>query len=492
MKNLWTRVVKRKYIDPVPLEEWIRNPEKNKKNSSVIWKATVEAFTMIEEGLAWKVGDGRQIKIGRDPWVGCNEAYALSPGLLRHLDSKGLLTLNQVDKIGHSTIWGQAWKNDEDLRLPFRWKNEWISYIQELHRSNVRLKDEPDLLMWAQGKTSKYSPKEGYSFLMRKKGWEAPVWWSKSIWKLKCPAKARILLWYMLKRKIPTWDILQARYLVGPGRCPLCKSAEETINHLFTTCAVSMKVWGELTGLLNVKAQWGSDQLEVAWRKWWQNYPEGNMRSLPLIFFWGIWLARNKNLFQDKETPTSVIAINCAAIYSAIPPPETKTDQIHHKPVIIQEGIPWAFFDGASQNDRAGAGLCIYLNPEHSFKASVGLGMGTNNFAELSALRLLLCWFLKKNIFAIQVFGDSLNVINWVNGTSSCQNQILKNLLEEIMLLKTSFNSLSLCHIYRDNNKEANQLSKAGLQQNMGCWSIEEHRQGQIFSSQQSPFAPPQ
>lgn len=27
MENLWTRVVKRKYIDQVPLEEWIRNGE---------------------------------------------------------------------------------------------------------------------------------------------------------------------------------------------------------------------------------------------------------------------------------------------------------------------------------------------------------------------------------------------------------------------------------------------------------------------------------
>lgn len=28
MNNLWTKVVKCKYIDPTPLENWIRNPEK--------------------------------------------------------------------------------------------------------------------------------------------------------------------------------------------------------------------------------------------------------------------------------------------------------------------------------------------------------------------------------------------------------------------------------------------------------------------------------
>lgn len=147
----------------------------------MIWKATVVAFPVIEEGLAWKVGDGRQIKISRDPWVGCYEAYDLSPGLLRVLESKGIHTLNQVEKVGQSTSWGQAWKNDEDLDIPIRWKNEWTSFIQELHRPHVRLKSDPDILLWAQGKTGKYSPKDGYSFLMRKKGWGLPEWWSKHI-----------------------------------------------------------------------------------------------------------------------------------------------------------------------------------------------------------------------------------------------------------------------------------------------------------------------
>eukprot|EP00253_Pinus_taeda_P019311 PITA_19311 len=66
-ENLWTRVVKRKYIDPVPLEEWIRNPNKKGRKVSVVWKATTEAFKIIEQGLAWQVGNGGNLRIGRDP-----------------------------------------------------------------------------------------------------------------------------------------------------------------------------------------------------------------------------------------------------------------------------------------------------------------------------------------------------------------------------------------------------------------------------------------
>lgn len=344
-----------------------------------------------------------------------------------------------MEKVGHSTLWGQAWKNYEDLGINIRWKNEWASFIQELHRSHVRLKNEPDLLIWAQGKTGAYFPKDGYSFLMNQKGWDNPEWWSKSIWKLKSPAKARIFLWCLLKRKIPTWDSLQARYLVGPGRCPLCKSDEEPIRHLFTSCTVSLKIWEELTSLLNVKAQWGSEPLEEAWRKWWQNFPDGNMRNLPLVFFWGVWLARNKCLFQDIITPSSVIASNCVAIYSAIPAPEGKNPPNRDKPVIIKEGIPWAFFDGASQNNKAGAGISIYLNSDHFLKAAVGLGSGSNNYAELAALHLLLCWLLQRNISTIQIFGDSLTVIKWVNGNVSCQKPNFKASVRRNFVFKVLF-----------------------------------------------------
>ena len=49
-----------------------------------------------------------------------------------------------------------------------------------------------------------------------------------------------------------------------------------------------------------------------------------------------------------------------------------------------------------------------------SFKA--GLGHGTNNYAELLGLKLLLKLALENNITNLQVFGDSQLVINWVNG----------------------------------------------------------------------------
>eukprot|EP00253_Pinus_taeda_P024520 PITA_24520 len=217
---------------------------KAKREGSI--KATIDAFKIIEKGLSWQIGSGENIRIGRDPWVGYNKNYALSPSLIRHLASKGFWYLNRVEKVGYSSIWGQAWKTGEELDIHPRWWNEWEIFKQELSRSNVRFKDIPNQLIWAYADSGSYSPKFGYKFLMSKKCWEDPYWWAKSIWKLKCPTKEKLFFWCILKRKVPTWDTLQARFKQGLGRCPLCKNDSETMDHLFIGCPIVKKVWSEV------------------------------------------------------------------------------------------------------------------------------------------------------------------------------------------------------------------------------------------------------
>jgi len=121
-----------------------------------------------------------------------------------------------------------------------------------------------------------------------------------------------------------------------------------------------------------------------------------------------------------------VIAIQSSVILSSIPESEEPRNSVTKKEERIKEGILWAYFDGAAQNNTAGVGIVIHINPSHSLKAVVGLGSSTNNFAELLALKLVLCWLINRNIFTIQIFGDSLNVINWVIGKYRCQNYMLR------------------------------------------------------------------
>ena len=65
--SLWTQVITHKYIVSDSLEEWIRSPIKSHSRGSLIWKAVIRSFSVIEAHLAWNVGNGRKVRIGVDP-----------------------------------------------------------------------------------------------------------------------------------------------------------------------------------------------------------------------------------------------------------------------------------------------------------------------------------------------------------------------------------------------------------------------------------------
>ena len=55
-----------------------------------------------------------------------------------------------------------------------------------------------------------------------------------------------------------------------------------------------------------------------------------------------------------------------------------------------------------------------------------------------------------------------------------CRNFLLTPFLAEIIRLKSCFSELKICHIYRERNKEADNLSKKGTEQILGEWLVEE------------------
>ena len=119
---------------------------------------------------------------------------------------------------------------------------------------------------------------------------------------------------------------------------------------------------------------------------------------------------------------------------------------------IIDKTFPWGYFDGVAQGDPTvcGAGVVLFLEEGYYFQARWGLGEGTNNKAELLALYMLLLLAHEKGVQKLQIFGDSMIIINWINQTQRCHNIHLYPILEEVSQLKTTFNQISFTHIYRE------------------------------------------
>jgi hypothetical protein len=72
------------------------------------------------------------------------------------------------------------------------------------------------------------------------------------------------------------------------------------------------------------------------------------------------------------------------------------------------------------------------------------------------------------NIEALQIFGESKIIIDWLNHRGKLQVVSLLVWKDRIRELQTFFRDISFSHIYRDQNKDTDLLSKIALQKQEG------------------------
>jgi ribonuclease HI len=123
-------------------------------------------------------------------------------------------------------------------------------------------------------------------------------------------------------------------------------------------------------------------------------------------------------------------------------------------------------FDGASKGNPglSGAGMVIYKNGLEIWSSCKFIGYKTNNQAEYSGLIFGLKGALDLKITNLSVLGDSLLVINQVTGLYKVKSDSLLELHKEVLDLKSQFNFIEFNHVYRENNKRADELSNLALE----------------------------
>ena len=216
--------------------------------------------------------------------------------------------------------------------------------------------------------------------------------------------------------------------------------------------------------------------MEDAWKIWSTSPQNTQIRPLLLLQMWGIWLSRNKVIFHEEANSPEKVTRQELDILSYFPQTKNNISPRIIIPEQLDQNTPWAYFDGASQDSNCGGGATLFLNQHHHFQISMGMGSGTNNYAELMALKLFLCLVIERNCRNLQIFGDSLVVINGLNTTQRCRNTSLDAIVEEFSRLLADFDFLSLKHVYKERNMEADRLSKEGISLAWGTWKITEKK----------------
>jgi len=141
------------------------------------------------------------------------------------------------------------------------------------------------------------------------------------------------------------------------------------------------------------------------------------------------------------------------------------------------------FFDGAAVDGRGGCGFILYISKDHFYRGWTGLLACSNNLAEIFAVWTILYWAHHLKLTDLRVFGDSLLVINWLNGSSLIHAKNLVHHCSRVRELITHFEQIQFQHIFRQHNMEADCLSKKGIGCTEGLLQIEEIEDGYIKSS---------
>ena len=97
------------------------------------------------------------------------------------------------------------------------------------------------------------------------------------------------------------------------------------------------------------------------------------------------------------------------------------------------------------------------------FSFSKNIGIKTNNEAEYLALIEGLHLCQKENIKSINIFLDSELVVKQVNGDYKVKNERMAVLHKNVLDMLKKFREFNVAHVYRENNAEADNLSKEAL-----------------------------
>ena len=178
-----------------------------------------------------------------------------------------------------------------------------------------------------------------------------------------------------------------------------------------------------------------------------------------------IWLARNSVIFRNEFSSPLLIVNKVQHIWNEGPIQyKKKSSRIIQQPT-FQHDVSIGYFDGASQDggSRCGVGAILITPLLGRFNIKWNCGVGTNTRSELLALWSILHFARSLGIDSIQIAGDSRIIVDWFKGIFHLEAVLLTYWMDRIMQLKNQFVEISIQHVYRENNVDADLLSKQAL-----------------------------
>lgn len=124
-----------------------------------------------------------------------------------------------------------------------------------------------------------------------------------------------------------------------------------------------------------------------------------------------------------------------------------------------------AWIDGGARGNPgpAGWGALLVRDDSETIRLRGFLGVTTNNVAEYTALVEALEAAREEGASRLDVFSDSLLLVNQMNGVYRVKHPNLIPLYQKAIRVARGFSSFSVSHVRREQNREADQLANEAM-----------------------------
>jgi len=176
-------------------------------NPSSTWQAIMRGLNLLKKGAIWRVGDGKQIRIWRDPWIPREFSHRVST-------RRGRCRLHWVAELLNTE--GNNWDYNL-LRGLFN-----AADVDAISRIRLATRRTEDFFAWQPEKTGIFSVRREVSTASSSRPAGDRKLWS-NIWTCDVPPKVRIFAWKLRRDILPTKGNKCKRRLDASPVCDLCQ-----------------------------------------------------------------------------------------------------------------------------------------------------------------------------------------------------------------------------------------------------------------------------
>jgi hypothetical protein len=261
----------------------------------------------FEENIRRVVGDGRDTFFWYDTWVGDVPLRLKYPRLFD-------LAMNKECKVADMgrlgwTVDGRAW---EWRRRLFAWEEECVRECSVLLNNFVLQDNVDDKWRWLLDPVNGYSVKVFYRYITSTCHISDRSL-VDDVWHKHIPSKVSVLVWRLLRNRLPTKDNLVHRgvLLSTNAACVGGCGDSESATHLFLHCNIFGSLWSLVTNWLGISyvssAELRSHFIQFTKMAGMPRVSHLYFRIIWFATIWVIWKERNNRIFQNTVTAPLVL-----------------------------------------------------------------------------------------------------------------------------------------------------------------------------------------